>query len=191
MLLSDITKKQIEAKLGKEIRYPSDYEVLSLDIQKNTGERVSCNTLKRLFGAIGSVAEPRLYTLDVIARYLGYENWDVYLVSLAKDGNSEFGQGPIDPESCKEIVAGDLAKGARLEFQYFPDRRVVVEKTEGNAFKVVESENSKLALGDAFIADGFYLNYPLIVMHVFRDGTDLGRFTAGKISGITYLKILK
>lgn len=193
MILSVITKEHIEEKLGKKIRYPSDYEALAYDIERTTKQRISTNTIKRLLGAIESVKEPRLFTLDVIAQYLGYENWDVYVVSLSKEGNSQFDKSNADlsGDICQEIVVSELPQGTKVEFQYYPDRKVVLEHIDSNKFKVAGSTNSKLRLDDVVEVGNFYLNYPLIVTNVMRSGVSVGRFTAGKISGLTYLKILE
>lgn len=192
MILSVVTRQHIEEKLGKAIRYPSDYELLAYDIERTTKQRISTNTIKRLLGAIESVREPRLYTLDVIAQYLGFENWDVYVVSLSNEGNSQFEK--IDNSGvdiCHDIVVADLKKGVKVEFQYYPDRKVVLEYIGLREFTVVSCSNSKLRIGDVVEVNNFYLNYPLIINRVVRDGLNIGRFTAGKISGLTYLKIIE
>lgn len=192
MILSVVTRQHIEAKLGKTIRYPSDYEQLAYDIERTTKQRISTNTIKRLLGAIDSVREPRLYTLDVIAQYLGFENWDVYVVSLSKEGNSQFEKtDSSDTDACHEISVSELKAGAKVEFQYYPDRKVLLEHLGGKEFKVIGSTNSKLHLDDLVEVNNFYLNYPLIINRVVRDGLNIGRFTAGKISGLTYLKLLE
>lgn len=78
----------IEEKIDKEIRYPSDCEYLSYDIEKETKLRISINTLKRLFGFLEDIKAPRLYTLDIIAKYLGYKNWDFLELSIKEDKDS-------------------------------------------------------------------------------------------------------
>ena len=192
MVLSIVTRQHIEEKLGKTIRYPSDYEQLAYDIERATKQRISTNTIKRLLGAIESVREPRLYTLDVIAAYLGFENWDVYVVSLSKEGNSQFEKSDaVDGDICQEVAVANLKEGIKVEFQYYPDRKIVLEHLAGKEFRVVGSSNSKLRLGDVVEVSNFYLNYPLIINRVMRDGLNVGRFTAGKISGLTYLKLLE
>jgi len=192
MVLSVVTRQHIEEKFGKTIRYPSDYEQLAYDIERTTKQRISTNTIKRLLGAIDSVQEPRLFTLDVIAQYLGFENWDVYIVSLSKEGNSQFDKSDtVDADACLEIAVTALKRGAKIEFQYYPDRKVVLEYIIDKEFEVIGSSNSKLRLGDVVEVGNFYLNYPLIINRVMRGGVNIGRFTAGKISGLTYLKLLE
>lgn len=87
MYLLNFQKPNIDKKekINKEIRYPIDCEHLAYDIEKETKLRISANTLKRLFGFLDDTRTPRLYTLDVIARYLGFKNWDFLELSFKED----------------------------------------------------------------------------------------------------------
>ena len=182
-MLSPVIKEQIEAKLGQKVRYHSDLECLCIEIEKETKQKISLNTLKRLFGFIAGVSEPRLYTLDTIAIYLGYSNWDVYLLSLDKSGNSGF-------NSLQEIRIESLPVSSIVEFGYEPDRIVQVRFEGQNSFIVILAKNSKLKENDVVEITHFVLNYPLIILNVLRDGKSMGRFTAGKVGGLTHLKLI-
>jgi len=182
-MLSPVIKQLLEKQLGKEIRYSSDFEHLSFDIEKQTKQRVGVNTLKRLFGQIEGVKEPRLYTLDTVARYLKFKNWDEMLESLDDKGNSDF-------SSIEEIEINNLTKGKKIKFYYSPDREVLIEYIGKNLFKVTESLNSKLKADDRIEVNHFVLKYPLLVNDVVRKGASLGKFVAGKVSGITKLILI-
>jgi hypothetical protein len=78
-MLSDAIREKIEKRFGKPIRYSRDCEALSLSIARACQERVSATTLKRLFGFAKEIEKPRKFTLDVIARYAGYANWNAAL----------------------------------------------------------------------------------------------------------------
>ncbi len=183
-MLSPVIKKLLERKLGKEIRYSSDIEHLSFDIEKQTNQRVSINTLKRLFGIIPSIKDPRLYTLDAIARYIDFKNWDNLLESFDKKGNSDF-------TTMEEIEIDSLKTGNKISFTYSPDRFVIIEFIEKNLFKVIDSKNSKLLIDDIIETNHFVINYPLLVVNVIRKDKSLGKFTAGITSGITSLNIIQ
>ena len=182
-MLSPVIKEQIELKLGRNIRYHSDLECLCIEIENQTKQKVSLNTLKRLFGFISGVSEPRLYTLDTIALYLGFTNWDVYLLSLDQSGNSGF-------NSLQEIRIESLPVSSIVEFGYEPDRVVQVRFEGQNSFNVILTKNSKLKENDVVEITNFVLNYPLIILNVLRDGKSMGRFTAGKVGGLTHLKLI-
>lgn len=182
-MLSPVIIKKIENKLGKSIRYHSDLESLCIEIEKETKQRISLNTLKRLFGFISGVTEPRLYTLDTIAIYLGFSNWDVYLLSLDQSGNSGF-------NSLQEIKIESLPIYSIVEFGYDPDRIVQVRYEGKNYFKVVSAKNSKLLANDLVEIGHFIFSYPLIILNVIREDKNMGRFTAGRVGGLTILRLI-
>ncbi|MDL2323500.1 hypothetical protein LJC52_05905 [Bacteroidales bacterium OttesenSCG-928-A17] len=168
----------IEEQLGKEIRYPGDCLTLQIEIKKTTGQTISLNTIKRLLGFVQGTCESRLSTLDIVAKYINFCNWDELTQCIQKDGNSEF-------QSIEEIDIKELTTGQGIVFTYSPDREVHLKFLAGNLFQVTKSKNSKLLPEDILQINHFVLYYPLIIVDVCRDNKSLGRFTAGKISGIT------
>ncbi|MBN2727810.1 MAG: hypothetical protein JXR53_01155 [Bacteroidales bacterium] len=172
-MLSTITRRQIEKKFGQEIRYPSDCDALAAHIQHITKQNISVSTLKRILGFVSGVKEPRLFTLDVLAKYIGYENWDVYLENFSKIENSDF-------VNLEQITVSELDKGVSIEFYYDPDRKVNMKYNGNFTFVVTESVNSKLISGDIIKLTHIIRHYPLIVHSVVRDNRELGQFKAGK-----------
>ena len=184
-MLEPNVRKLIEKQFGKDIRYPSDAEALSYDIQKKTNESLSVNTLKRLLGMVEDVNRPRLFTLDVVSRYVGFSNWDK-LQEYLDGGNDLSGFDEISG-----ISASDLSTGDRVTFEYAPNRKVTCENVSGNSFVVVESENSKLQVGDVIEVESFILHAPLVSLNVVRHGAALGPYTAGKATGLSSVKVTK
>lgn len=177
-MVSKHIKAEIERKLGREIRYPLDCEALAIDITSQCGERVSASTLKRFFGFVQGT-EPRMYTLDVIAKYIGYRNWDEYLDTLTdKTESSEFIQ-------IQELAISNLSIGDRYAFSYEPSRRVTFEYIGTSSCKIIDSINSKLKTDDIISMTTITLEYPLLISSVVRNGRNLGALTVGKVSGIT------
>ncbi|MBU0487815.1 MAG: hypothetical protein KKD31_07665 [Bacteroidetes bacterium] len=183
-MLSEITRKEIEKKFGQEVRYPTDCEALAGHISMETKQRVSTSTLKRILGFVKGTKEPRLFTLDVIAQYLGCKNWDEYLERFARIENSEF-------LNLEQINIDKLKIDCRIEFTYEPDRRVEMLYCGDYEFIVVDSENSKLIQGDKLKILNIIKQYPMIISSVERGGIDIGQFKAGKISGITNINIIE
>jgi len=176
-MLSAIIKKEIENKFGKEIRYPADCDALSAHISDQTGQSISITTLKRMFGFVAGTHEPRLYTLDVLAQYLGYPNWDVYYEKFIHIENSEF-------FTAEQLEIDGLKPDAVIEITYDPNRNVKMVYQGNYLFNVEHSTNSKLVKGDQVKIMSIVKHYPLIIVSVIRDGRNLGKFIAGKTSGI-------
>ncbi len=166
---------------GSDLRQPSDCELLSLDIASKTGVRLGATTLKRLVGFAVDEREPHASTLDAIARYLGYAHWDE-LAAVDDEGNSDF-EAPDG-----EIRSADLQVGDEVEITYLPDRRVVLSYLGDHRYRVTLSEHSKLQTGDEVEILSFVLHHPLLALQVWRGGTPLGQFTAGRVSGLSSVK---
>jgi len=183
-MLSKITFKEIEKRFGKEVRYPTDCEALAGHISMETKQRVSASTLKRIMGFIKGTKEPRLYTLDVIALYLGFDNWDKYLDKFSKIENSEF-------INLEQLDISSFCLNDKIEFTYEPNRKVIIQYKGDFTFEVTESLNSKLQKSDKLKILHIVKYYPLIINSVIRKGLDMGQFKAGKISGITNINVIK
>ena len=173
----------LKEKSGNALRIPSDCEYLSLDIESKTGVRIGATTLKRLVGFAQDEREPHTSTLDAIARYLGYAHWEE-LSQIEDNGNSDF-DAPDE-----EIRSADLQPDANVEIAYLPDRRLKLQYLANQRYRVVESENSKLWVGDEVEIQNFVLHHPLLVLNVWRNGESLGQFTAGRVSGLSSIKIV-
>ena len=180
MVLSPHIIQLLSLRCKRELRLATDYEFLALDIESVTGERISQNTIKRLTGFLPDHRTPRIQTLDVLARYLGYNNWDKLRLEDDALSNSAFDGIP------DELVATTLKKGQRVEVKYSPGRRLLLLHEGEGCFLVEESERSKLQVGDEIMITHLVNGYPLLCSDVRRDGNSLGAFTGGKAQGIIF-----
>jgi hypothetical protein len=55
-----------------------DFERLNADIYEATGVSLSVSTLKRVFGKVSYPNLPSLHTLNTLARFAGYEDWNAF-----------------------------------------------------------------------------------------------------------------
>jgi len=74
-MIPDTIIKLIENKYGKRIIYSKDCISLSVKIERICGQHISSTTLKRLFGFAKTVQKPRMHTLDILALFVGYKDW--------------------------------------------------------------------------------------------------------------------
>jgi hypothetical protein len=51
---------------------------------------VSASTLKRLYGFVKGVEQPRQFTLDLIAQYIDFPDWDALINKINNVNYSEF-----------------------------------------------------------------------------------------------------
>lgn len=173
----------LKEKSGSDLRQPSDCVFLSLDIESKTGVRVGATTLKRLVGFAQDERTPHASTLDAIARYLGYAHWEE-LSKIEDIGNSDF--DTFD----EEVRSADLQPDAIVEITYLPDRKVSMKYLGNNHYRIAESQNSKLQVGDELEIQNFVLHHPLLVLNVWRCGKSMGQFIAGRVSGLSSINVI-
>lgn len=178
--------KLLSAKAGRDVTTPSGSEWLCRDIESMTGEMLSINTVKRITGVIDNRENQdiraRRYTLDIVARYLGYKDFSELETAL-EDNSSSF------RKSEKIIDMPSLSVGTKVMIQWLPDRKIIIESVENGWFKVIESHNSKLLAGDLLNIYQVMQDYPFFVKEVIRDKNSLGSYTAAEERGVTFLKV--
>ena len=123
----------VKKEYGRYISTTTDFESLSVIIEKKTGELLSSSTLKRLYGYVSLRPIPRKSTLDILARYVGWKSYDNFLEDLRM--NPQFNYSYF---STKIIHSSDLNIGQRLKIGWAPDRIIVIEYMGDKAFQVIE-----------------------------------------------------
>lgn len=68
-------KSLIYQRFSKEVLTSFDCNLLSESIRKDLNESLSIDTLRRFFGVIKSKSLPSAYTLDVLSKFAGCNNW--------------------------------------------------------------------------------------------------------------------
>jgi hypothetical protein len=104
-MIKPAIRSKIEKRFGRPIRYSKDCEALAVSIEHVCKERISTTTLKRLFYFAKKIDKPRLFTLDVIAQYVGYTDWESLMVDIEKEVKiSTEDKTPV----TKEVISGDI-----------------------------------------------------------------------------------
>ena len=176
-------KQIIIQQTGRTLESPADFEYLSEQIQKLTGEYLSPTTLKRLFGHIPYDNQPRPSTLSILARYAGYGGWQDYLDKQHIESGFT---------NAKRIRTTALSKGQKLSIAWNPDRECLIEYVGDERFVVLHAQNSKLQTGDQFTTVQFILGQPLTATNVVsvREPNQQDTYIAGAKSGLTKIEIL-
>ena len=162
---------------------PKDFARLSDLIYTKTKERLSPTTLKRLWGYINSSCEPRTYTLDVLARFVGYKDFE----SFQGEGQSEEVQSDI--AICNKISCDELPMGEVIRLSWLPNRVCLVRHEGHGRFRVIESRNSKLAEDDTFTCLLIINHEPLFLDKLMHKGKGPYVYVAGKKDGVTVEKV--
>ncbi|MBO4340530.1 MAG: hypothetical protein J5835_03770 [Bacteroidales bacterium] len=174
-------KKQVEARLDRKMKTPKDFSFLRSSIWENNHEIISATTLKRLWGYIKGADEMRISTLDILSRFLGFNDWEGFLLNLDQsDGSS--------PIRSFHISIDELEPGDRVFVSWKPDRRCTFRYMGNSEFTVEKAENSKLAEGDTFSATLFILNEPLYLNNFVHGSNPPVPFVVGNRDGLCELE---
>lgn len=175
---------EVENKYGRRIATTTDFESLSFVIEHQIGEQISSSTLKRLWGYVSLNPTPRIATLDILARFVGYKNFKAFCEGLkeSKAFVSTF-------FTARYQTVAELTAGVHVTIGWAPNRLVRLNYLGDFQFEVLSSENSQLQPGDRFELSEIILGYPLYISRILRSGEYTPSYVAGRNMGINLLKV--
>lgn len=176
-------RKELERSLGKKLKTPADFEFCVGAIWERLHQNISPTTLKRMWGYIEGADTTRLSTLNLLSHYLGYSDWDDFRRHLEENSESQSNE-----MINSTLLSSSLHNGERVEIQWQPNRRCVLEYLGENSFVVIESEHSKLQKGNTFECLSFYLHHPLYIDNLVQGDNAPVSFVVGKRDGLTVVK---
>ncbi|MDY6183442.1 MAG: hypothetical protein SPI33_08095 [Candidatus Cryptobacteroides sp.] len=176
----------VEKQYGRKLSTTTDFESLSVIIEKTTGELLSSSTLKRLYGYVSLNTVPRKTTLDILSRFIGNRDYETFRISLSNDPqfSSRF-------FSAKTVTTSELKAGDRLRIGWPANRIVTLNYLGDDLFEVDTSVNASLVKGDRFRQVSFMKGYPLYLSRILRDGDYTPAYVAGMNSGLNLIEIVK
>ena len=175
-------KKRIEKQLKRKVKTPNDFIFLSGAIWNRTHETMSPTTLKRLWGYIDGADETRNSTLEILSRFLGFNNWDDFVKEIGQSSGS-------DPVLSFHIKADDLSIGDRVFVSWKPDRHCTFRYLGDQQFIVEQAENSKLKVGNTFYTNLFILGEPLYLSDLIQNNNPPVAFVVGNRDGLCEVKL--
>ena len=173
-------RSDLEQRVGQQLQSPADFQLLIQQIWEKNHAVLSLSTVKRLWGYVESNGAPRLSTLNTLAQFLGFTDWNAYLVALEQRGGAESaiftGEG---------IQTADLQAGDRIAVAWQPNRECAFRYLGDNQFVVDSTKNAKLQRGTTFSTARFMIGQPMYLDNILlADGTRTS-YVAGKRNGLT------
>lgn len=156
--------------------------MLSRRIFDRTGELLSRNTLRRIWGRIRGDVTPRCSTLDILSRFIGYSSYRSFM-----DG-SQLDEGDSStPFFGRRLSTVDgLTYGDRLRLTWQPGRVCDVEYNGSLHFRVIHSENTKLKKGDTFLCSLIIEGQPLYLDQLEQGSNPPTAYICGKQGGVRF-----
>lgn len=179
----DVLKQRIEKVAGRSMKTPRDFDFLAMRIYDATKNNIAPITLKRFWGYIGDAngRVPFRSTLNIFAQYVGYSGIEAFEKNFNGDNVVESDFLPND-----SLLTQSLQKGTRIELNWYPDRRVTINYEGLEMFKVVESINSKLSVGDTFLCGQIIDGEPLTLRCLVHEGASPVNYVCGRVNGVKY-----
>lgn len=176
---------EVEKSYGRSVSTTTDFEALSVVIERDINERLSASTLKRLWGYVSNNSSPSLTTLNILSRFVGKSDFRAFCEDLKK---MELFESSFFTSTF--ISASDLRPGDAVRVGWNPDRMVGLEYLGDFRFRVTHNLNSSLREGDEFEVSSFFLGYPLYIPRIMREGEFTPSYIAGSVNGLTTLELL-
>jgi len=180
-----LLRQLVEESADHTIATSNDFIFLSGEIQGRLKENLSVSTLKRLWGYVEGYTSVRPSTLDILARFTGFPDWETFVSDYCEVESVQSSHRVVG----ESLFAKDLSVGDNVEIRWNPNRRLLLNYLGGNIFTITESENAKLKAGDRFLCQRFILNQPLFV-DVLSDDGQTAVFVMGNKGGLTRLTLL-
>ena len=173
----------VEKAIGRKLQTPRDFDYLSFRALDTTKQYVSAMTLKRFWGYFGTPNKhcPRLATLNILSQIAGYMDWDTYYSEISCTGN---------PQSAflnkRTLYTSSLREGTIIQLKWHPNRKLVIRHDGYEVFTVIESENSKLSVGDTFRCEQITEGQTMILGGLIHEGQKFSGYVCGLEKGVLY-----
>ncbi len=158
-------KKAVEVRFGHVPATPADFGELSMAILKTTGERISSDTLSRIWGYKKGYSSVRQSTVRVLEHY-----------AKANEESDFIHTNAIHADECQ--------KGDRVRIAWLPDRICVLSYLGDYRWRVEETINGKLQVGNTFSCRTMAQDHPLIVDHLHTEYANYEGYAISK-NGLT------
>lgn len=175
-------RNDVERKYGKRIATSTDFARLSKEIAEEKVGYVSQSTLKRIWGYVNDTySAHRTSTLDNLARYIGFSNFDGYVKTL-RDGKANV--SGFNSETSLDVST--LSAGAEVELSWHPNRVIVMKYLGDLTFMIISSKKSKLKVGMRVKCLTLVKGQPMLMNVVSENESIACVYIAGKINGISW-----
>lgn len=175
-----LLRQLVEESADHRIETSNDFIFLSGEIRGRLNENLSVSTLKRIWGYVDGYASVRPSTLDILARFVGFSDWETFVSDYCEVESVQSSHRVVS----ESIYAKDLNVGNQVEIAWNPNRKCLLTYQGENLFVVCESENAKLKAGDSFLCDRFTPHAALYVELLDKDGNK-ELFVMGNKGGLT------
>ena len=177
-------RQSIEEAVGRQMLTHKDFDYLSERIFNQVGELVSRNTLKRIWGKMDEEREPRPSTLSILARFIGYPDFNAFINHTSRP---DIGNDSSSPFMGRRLsVVDGLTRGDRIRLTWQPGRVCDVQYNGSMHFRVVHSEKTRLKESDTFLCGIIIEGQPLYLDQLQQGENPPTAYICGKKGGVMF-----
>ena len=153
-------RELIEGVVERKMKTPKDFEFLSECIFDKFHERISPTTLKRIWGYLSETTTPRKSTLDILSKFVGYDNWKDFTEST--EGAEDTEKEPEEEKATEKEEGKTQKKRFSPATLYTIIALVLIGIIAGVSYQVFNNSSDKssaytLKIGDTFSSPHEYL----------------------------------
>ncbi len=170
--------------LGYVPSTPAEFNKLSLIILQKTQSHISSSSIKRLWGYVKYDSYPSRSTLNTLARFNGFKDWDAFICEISNNDSGDPSSSSAFHEDSL-VNAGSLNIGDKLIIRWKSNKSCTLEYISYLRFKVISARNIKLQRGDTATIHSVCIGLPLFVSNIQRDTSILPLYIGAKNGGVT------
>lgn len=176
----------VEESIDHRVSTSNDFIYLAGVIQGRVKECISVTTLKRIWGYIDGYSNIRETTLNILAKFIGYPDYETFVSDYCdKEAVHSSQRMYNEPLTCS-----DLSVGEKIEIQWNPGRMLHLKYLGNNQFEVIRSVKSKVKEKDTFYCHSFYLHQPCYLENLIQKNELPCNFVVGNKGGLTVIRRL-
>lgn len=159
---------------------PRDFAWLAEYIEQRTQKRLSASTLRRFWGYVNEGVKASTYTKNVLAEFIGYRDFAHFVEAQSQT------EAQSDVVFDEKVSSDDLCIGQLIKLTWLPDRECTIRYEGKGHFTVVQSQNTRLAIGDTFECHLFINHEPAYLANWQHGDSKPTTYCIGKKDGINY-----
>lgn len=171
---------RVEETAGIKPVKSKDFENLVMSVYDRTGTLLSPTTLKRIWGYLNEPTVTRSSTLDILARFCGWINYEAFCSGCVPEIES----GYVGVKVLN--VLRDLEKGDVLTLRWHPARICEIIYQGYGQWVVGRSQGTRLVEGDTFRCTMLMSGEPLYLEDVVHKGVPSGIYVCGRRNGVRF-----
>lgn len=165
---------------------PAEFNQFSTIITRKTGHTISVSSLKRLWGYVSYVNFPSRTTLNILAKFNDFKDWNTFVNEISydkDDASSSYMDNSL-------VNANTLNIGDILKLTWGNNKGCLLEYISYLRFRILEPINIKLQPGDTCTLHSVCVGMPLFISNIQRDDMMIPAYIGAKKGGIQSIEII-